>query len=280
MTAFLRINQLVVPVLQSDASDDYDEIGNTDRDQAGGWRLERVAVKFKASFKLKHAKAADALAWRDLILGRGEHFACETLYGSKGTAIGGAGVTDNTHVKFGSTALKVAAGASATIANVLKGTTAGVGPLVSYYRWNGSAMEHTLHGPDGSVYVNGVLSGPVGGPPVHKWVTVASSGLVTFAGVDSGSSPGANANQWFDDLVLLNLYAGSFPSSWLTDWPAATAAFSDLGRLNLDGLGVEAGYRVVTCKGHCGGSPIVTAAPDSNGLQSNVHVLPIMFDEV
>jgi hypothetical protein len=280
VTAFLRVNQLTLPVLQSDASDDYDEIGNSDRAQDATLRIERRGIKFKSSYKMQHAKAADALAWRDLLLGRGEHFTGVTLYGSQGTPITGAGASSSaTHVKFGTAALKVTSGNTAQISGRLKGTDAGVGPLLVYFRWNGSAFDNWLHGPDGSVYVNGVLSGPAGGPPPHKWATIASTGVVTLAGIDSGSSPGANADQWFGDIVLLNLYAGAFPSSWLTDWPAITKAFSDLPFLSIDGLGVEANYRAVKVKGACGSSPILSAAP-AGSFAPNVHILPCHFDEV
>lgn len=281
MTDFLRVNQIPASVLIADASFDPSVfIGADSRAEDGTMRTERRARKRTWSYRLAHMSSANALAWIDLLSGAGHHWSFDSsLYGSKGYApVGAAGTLSSTHKKFGAQALKVTSGNSVTITGTLKGTAAGYGWCVGYWLYNGASFDQWLEDSSGAQYVNGALQGT---PHAHRWLTVASSGVITLAGVDSGNAPSGNRDNWFDDLFCLDLNGGAaagVPTSWATALAAATSAFSDLGMLQLDGLGIENNGRVVTAIAKVGSVSVMPASLD--GTFQNVQTFPVTFEEV
>lgn len=271
---YLRINEIAASVLQVNASGDLSTVGASERAQDGTMRIERRALKAKYTFTLAHQTAADALAWRSLVLGRGQHWTLDaTLYGSKGTPFTGTGVINSsTHGgKFGAKAMKVPSTDRAVAANAVKGLSNGFGFAIWFYFWNGSIFDHYLNVTNAafvtSWYVNGVLASPSTG-----WFAVNNSTGTITLGDNS-------ADRYFSDLVALDLPGGGVPANWPAALSAKTRAFTDLAQLDVDGRAIEAQQRAVTVQGAVGPASMVGAS--FNGAWNDtVHVLPVMFDEI
>jgi hypothetical protein len=273
MSNFLRVNELVASVLQVGATGELEEIGTSDRAQDGTMRIERRALKGKWQFSLAHQSAADALAWRSLVLGRGQHWALEgSLYGSKGTPFTGSGTSlSTTHGgKFTSHAMKVNAGTTAVAANAVKGVSNGFGFAIWFYFWNGSAFDHYLNVTTAALSTQWYVNGSPSSPSTGWFVVNNSTGTLTL---------GDGSDRYFSDLVAMDLPGGGVPAAWPAALSAKTKAFSDLAQIQVDGDAIEANQRAVTCKGSVGAAAIVGALLGGTWTD-NVHVLPVVFEEV
>lgn len=82
--ATLAINGVALPVLADSLSVDHDPVGNTTRN-ARGWRVMDRRRTFRTiQFTLAPKPVDEAMLYRALVLGEGEHWTGASLYGDKG----------------------------------------------------------------------------------------------------------------------------------------------------------------------------------------------------
>ena len=223
MTAFLRVNGIIARVLRDQASTSIEEIGDTDRAVDGSELASRRALKSVFSMTLGQFAPRTAIAWRDLLLGKGHSFSFDShLYSAKGlppTTIGSGVAQAATTPKFGAGVLSMPATRTITY-TALPGATF---YTVAYWAKVGAGNWTHYVTTGSSFWTNGVAAGS------DPHIGVAGSVVtVTADGVDT---------TLIDDLVIL-------PFKAPTDWPAQMYSygntdgqpFSDLHRLKIDGL--------------------------------------------
>lgn len=267
MASFLRLNGIPVPVLDGSAKlRAPEELGQSERAVDGSLRIHRRAIKQPWDFSIAHQVAATALAFRDLLLGKGQTWGFDSnLYGSKGT-----GPSAATNAVQGATAKYGAGGCTLTATS---GTITWIAlPLLSGGPWTVSvwrkvgagAWVHYLKTSAGSVWTDGVLTGST------AWLTVTTAAGAVKIDADAASTT------HIDDLVVL-------PYAVPSDWPASIhgygAAFSPLARLYADGLFIEANSKTVTTKGEVGGAELVQGTL-SGSFAGNLHVVQASLIEV
>ncbi len=87
--ATLAINGVALPVLVDSLSVDLDPVGNATRN-ARGWRvMDRRRTVRTIQFALAPRPLDEAMLYRALVLGEGEHWTGASLYGDKGLPITG-----------------------------------------------------------------------------------------------------------------------------------------------------------------------------------------------
>lgn len=236
MTAFLRLNGIALPV-QHDAAELGAplELGGEARAVDGAPLWSRRVTKQPWSFTTPWLSAADALAFRTLLTGRGVQvlsFETNSLYTKKGLAPASAGAdftVSASNPKFGT----YRAASAATATNLATWSV-----FSSTSAWTVALWDST---DGGATWVRYVVRSDGA-----KWVAGArnDAAVTTFMGVASGVlTLGINgAAHGFDDVVCLPFLAP-------TDWPAQDAAFgypfggSYPRSLTADGLLIEQNTR-------------------------------------
>lgn len=261
MTDFLRINGIPLAVLDGSAGLSVEEIGGLERAVDGTAITNRRAVKGSWGFTLAHSAAATALAWRDLLLGRGHRWAFDShLYSSKGlgpSSSSGATISA-TQSKFGGSSLKIVDTGSYVAAALPSGSPW----TVLLWRYV-AGWKHYAVTSAGTKYEDGVA-----GVYTTTWLSV-SSGSVTLANAEG-------ADRYYDDLVVLPCIV---PATWPASVFGYGAAFSPLAKLYADGLAIEAGALTKTVRGSVGRASMVQAT-SAGAWASNLHVLDFTLTEV
>lgn len=216
MADLLKLNGIVVPVLDGTAKHEPVELGDDDeRAEDESLIVERRAIKERYGLVIAHRTNAHALAWRDLILGKGHYWSFDDttkgLYSSKGLGPTGSvtGVTlQTTSPYLGAGRVKIALGTNSLsyAMGAQPALTAMVARNVNGFGWN-----HYIKDSAGNVWTDGVL---VGSAP---FVTLtAGTGTVKLDG-------DATFDTFFDELVLL-------PFLLPSDWPAQMYAWNNSGK--------------------------------------------------
>ncbi len=233
---FLRLNGIAVPVSLDSATVNQKDIGSEKIAEDGTPLFNRRATKRTWAVSTTIRSAEEALAWRDLVTGKGHvlNFNNNNLYTSKGqppATVGGGFTVTATLPKFG--AYRAAATAANTATWVVFTATSAWTVMLWHTLDGGTTWSRWVIRSDGAKWLDGVVS-------------VAAT---TFMGVASGVlTLGSASAGGFDDVVCL-------PFLVPTDWPAQDYAFGyafgPLPRLTVDGAFIEAsaaGGISVKCK--------------------------------
>lgn len=262
MTSFLRLNGIDVPVQDGSANLTQEDIGSETRAADGTPVFNRRTTKRKWSLRTSIRTAAEALAFRDLVTGKGHviNFDANNYYSSKGlapTTIGGGWSITATLPKFGGFR------AAHTVTNTSTWTAFTSTSPWSISLWRtidgGTTWNHWLLLSDGTKYLNGVLS-----VAASAFCTVAA-GVVTLGNDVAGG---------FDDVVFLPTLV---PSSWAASIFNAGFAFGALPRLSADGSFVEQNA-VISVKGVVGDMKPYQGALGS--YAANLHDFAFELKEV
>lgn len=248
MAQILRISGIPLDVQVDSASHSTSQIGENERAEDGSLLISRRVLKETYKFKVAHASPTDALAVRDLLLGRGHTWNFNTsLYSSKG--LGPSALTNtvqNATTKYGAggaqqtastgTVTFTALPAGGTKWTVMVWRKVGAGTFFHFVVTNTTKAAV-------QAYVNGVL-----GADTTAWLTVnTTTGTVKLDADAVGTTN-------LDDLVIL-------PYEIPTTWPASIfgygAAFSQLAYLDVDGDLIDANIAVKTCKGAVSGISVM-----------------------
>lgn len=247
--AFLKVNGIAVPVALDGASQDNEEFGASDRGAHATLVSHRYAFKDTWQFKVAHSEGPTALAFRELILGKGNVWSFETsLYSSRGVAMvtsGGAALTA-VMSKYGAKSLSIPNGAAyATVAGILVGSW-----TVMFWSKPVPGYHHHVVRSDGAKWYDGARNDAAD----FSFQLDTSGGNLKLQNTSSGG--GSYADGYTDDLVVL-------PYLVPTDWPAqvyaAAAAFGQLPNHAVSGDLVEFGSGSKTAKGSVEGTEIVRA---------------------
>ncbi len=250
MTAFLRLNGIVVPAAMGSPVLSQDDLGGESRADDGTPLFSRRQRKRKWAVRTRLGTAAEQLAFRDLVWGTGHVLSWEGdhHYTSKGlapTAVGANVSISGTNPKYGAKRLL----SGATTDNKV------TWPMFSASSpWTVALWVSTS---DFLPWVHYVVNSAA-----HKWVDgirndsattdflAVSSGAVTLGKTSTGLA--------FDDVV-------GIPNIVPADWPAQIAgfgyAFGTLIELTADGLFIEQNARV-TVKGVVGEMKVVRIKGD------------------
>lgn len=87
----MQIEGLPIPVLVESLSVGGEMVGSTTRNQRGHRLLERRRQKLILEFTIAPKTLPWAMLYRSLVLGEGEFFDTQSVYGSKGYQLGGSG---------------------------------------------------------------------------------------------------------------------------------------------------------------------------------------------
>ncbi len=224
MTSFLRLNGITVPVSPDSAALEPKDIGAEMTAEDGTPLFNRRGTKNTWSVRSTVRTAAEALAFKDLVLGEGQviNFNNQSFYSFSGlppTVVGGGWTIVTTLPKYGSHR-------AAHTANNLTTYT----PFTSSSPWSillwrttdgGTTWNHWVLRSDGTKWLNGVVS-----LAASAFCTV-SSGVVTLGNDVAGG---------FDDVVFLPYLV---PTTWPAQIHGFGYAFGTLPRLTADGLFIE-----------------------------------------
>jgi len=270
MANILRISGIPIAVLTDGASHQTSQIGENERAEDGSKLINRRALKETYKFKVAHLSPTDAIATRELILGRGHTWNFDThFYSSKGL---GPSVLTNTVInatsKYGAGGAQQTASSgriryAALPANGTKWTVmvwrkVGAGAFTHYV-----VTSTTKAG--SQAYVGGVLTSDA-----TSWLTTSTSlGTVTL---DADAASTTN----LDDLVILPY---EVPSSWPASVVAYGAAFSQLAYLDCDGDLIDANLVTKTCCGGVSGINVMPGYLNGTYYQS-IRVIDAELEEV
>ncbi len=230
--AFLTVNGIPSTCAEDSLTETLREIGSTAAAFDGTITKTRQSTKTDLKFGTIPLSSADALAWSNLLRGKGETWSFTShVYGSKGL---GASSLANYSVgaggKFGNGLALGSGTGTASFVAVL-------GSIWTAAFWlsvNGAASDHYIIDSTGRKWFNGVRND-------------ATSTSAFFA-VTAGTAVLTNASGFtnvYDDLVLLPYLV---PTSWPEVWGIATTASSSLPSLTIAGdIVSEASTR--TCLG-------------------------------
>ncbi len=248
MTSFLRINGIVVPNATDSADIEEKDVGAEHEAIDGSPIINFRAQKRSWKFSTTPRTAAESIAFRNLITGKGHvvSFDNQTLYTSKGLApssIGGNWSTTTGTPKFG------AAMGQWTSTNTAWPffTSSSPWTLAWWLNQNAAGWHHYVQTSAGTKWIDGVLA--PGGT------------MLGFVGVTSGVATfGSATASKIDDIVAL-------PFVVPADWPAqmyswgntAGLPFSALRNLTADGLFVELNTLVTTVGKFTGGKLVKSA---------------------
>ncbi len=225
MTSFLRLNGIAVPVAHGGTTNaDLEFIGKNVRSIDGSMVAGRRNIKGKWRFASALRTAAESLAFRDLIVGRGHvlSFDAQNSYTSKGMApvsVAAGWGFSTSGPKYG------AACASWTTGNALWSFFTSSSPWTLAWWVNESAAgwHHYVQNSAGTKWIDGVLA--------------PGGSMLGFGGVASGVATfGSVTASKIDDIVAL-------PYLTPADWPAQLygfgSAFGLLPALTADGDFIE-----------------------------------------
>ncbi len=269
MTDFLTLNGIPISVL----AEGFDlgeplEVGDRDRAYDGTLLVSRQTTKEVWAGKAKHQSAADALAFRKLVLGLGHHASWDShLYTSKGlppNPTTGLSIVTATP-KVGAGNLQAAANNPVRYASY----AAGLGS-----DWTVMVWRRVAAGAWASYVVTS------GG---HKWLDGARSDgtSTTWLSVTSGTvrlDGDLASTVDYDDGVFLPYV---IPDAWGPYYHSETAAgraFSDLPALRAGGDVVRAAAATATVVGKVGRSEVVAAAL-AGVWATNIHVVEFTLEE-
>lgn len=261
MADFLTLNGIPVPVLDGSASLSVDELGDDSRALDGTLLLNRRNLKTSLEVDVVHQDAATALAFRDLILGRGNVWSFDTsLYSAKGVPAAGSGVVDTAQKKFGAASLRLGSASAEVFAD---GPDYTAQPWsCSFWLYDGVSWTHYVENSLNAQYVNGVFTG------TRQFVSQSSTSVIV--------TNIAGANRWFDDVWLC-------PYLWPSTWPAKVfalnAAVGAAARVRAAGLALNANSGFLTMKGSVKGMKLEQGFV-SGVLAPNLHVVSASLKEV
>jgi hypothetical protein len=258
VTSFLRLNGITVPVALAGASVGQEDIGKMRRSVNATAVVPRRATKKNWKFNTVIKTAAEALAWRDLITGRGHvlSFDAQNWYTSKGMApvsvAGGWSFTSSSPL-FG------AAMAQWTTGNALWAmfSASSLWTVAWWLNQSGAGWHHYVRTSAGNKYIDGVLT--------------PGGSLLGFGGVSAGVlTMGSTTASELDDVVALPYVV---PDSWpaqMFDWGSSDQPFSELPVLTADGLFIEQNNAPISVVGgEPSGRPLV--AKMGGALVHNLH---------
>lgn len=269
MTAFLKLNGITVAVADGSAKHLPVVIGDMKRAVDGSQLVNRRAIKREFEFDVTLATAAEALALRDLILGRGHVVSFdEHLYTSKGLAPTSInGVTQQTSVKkYGAGALAVTVATPGEIQWPGAMPTNSPWTVSFWQRVDAGSWLHVVENSGGERWENGVSVGPAVGD-----VEVTAGGtLEIYASTMSGTT------NYIDDLWAT-------PFVWPSNWPAGVYALGEAvgraPRLKASGLLVENNGFVLEVMGAVSELPLIQGT--LGGVwHANLHRLAVRLSEV
>lgn len=264
MSALLAANGLELPILVDSLSCSIEEVGEAKRMEDGTLVVDRRAEKRVYDFSLSPLPAPAALFLRDVLLGRGEVWAFDShVYGSRGTAVAGAGVLSAAQVKFGAKSLKIAAGgddASFPFPGTNGVTVVGWGYESSWLLRVASFRAGTSGTPDFSADVT--IAGAITSP--SAW-----DGLWNFGGASPVVLQTFGADLYLDDVWVIPRAVEGIPTATLEGWLAGIAGLAlpkgPAPRLVVTGDLVDPS---VLASG--------TASLTARGEVTNLQVMPLM----
>lgn len=265
MTAFLKINGITIPVADGSASVELEEIGESPRSVNASQIISRRAVKYKWAGEIVLDSAANALAYKDLILGqKSQVWALDShLYSYKGlpvTAAGSLGANPSAVLWTNSLVLSWA---TATTVVATDGYNYSTQPWsVSFWVYTGSVWQHVVETSSNQKYVNGTNVG------TRTYATPSSTALTLS---------NASGTTWrLDDLWICQWL-------WPTTWPALVYAYATptgpASRINCAGLMIEANGKTVVCRGVVESMPLVQAY-SAGSWTPNMHRVRFVLIEV
>ncbi len=263
MTSFLRLNGIIVPVAPGSFSVIQEDIGASKRASDGTPLFNRRTTKRTWGGRTRPGTAAEALAFRDLVTGKGNvlNFEDSSLYTSQGlapSAVGANAGIDGTNAKYGTKRLL---SAGATDNKVTWPMFTASSP------WTVALWVSTS---DFLPWVHYVVDSSA-----RKWVdgTRNDAATTTFLAVSSGAvTLGITSTALaFDDVVAVPQL---FPTTWPAQISGFGSAFGALPRLTADGLAIEQNA-TITVKGICGELRLIKAAS-----AANLHDFSFQLSEV
>lgn len=277
MTSFLRLNGITVPVLAGSATLKQVDIGAEHRAVDGTPVFNRRATKRTWGFKTIPMVASKALAFRDLITGKGhvlngvgvgsaiDQLGCYTSKGLAPSSLGGAFFSRNNGCKFTIPCPSQGAGLAACGLGWTAGYTGTWPMFTSTSPWTIAWWQDVA---GNFVFHHNVITSAGG-----KWFDGATSVAAVDASVTSGALTIGSAGHAGDfcDLIALPFIC---PSDWPAQWYAygnasALNAQGALPRLNADGLFLEQNA-LISVKGVCGELKAYLAKP-GGVLTPNTH---------
>lgn len=225
MTAALVINAITVPVADGSANVKVDVIGETVRAVDAGLVRDWRATKLTWALEMVLATAADADAFRDLILGRHDVWSLEglsgasSLYSAKGyvLTLAGSSALSNAQAKFGVWSVQVPSASSFQLQNLSYDYNT-LPWSVAWWQREASTWHHYVQRSDGQGWKDGV------GASVTYWST--TSFTLTF--LQSSFSPA-----YVDDVTVFPFLV---PTTWPAFLNAATLAWPSSPQLRAEGL--------------------------------------------
>lgn len=262
--AFLSINGWEIDILDGSFSVADVDVGVRGAGYGGSSRDARRAIGVQVKATTIFQDQWLSMPLEELLRGNGHHFSFdETLYAdtASGRGVGPeAGysaslVTAAPAPKYGTRCLKVPSATTISwIVNAPYDDPSGSGECtVMVWFWNGASWDHYVYcqAPAGvSLFKNGAyLSGAA---PGNVSATVASDGSATVT-LEGQNFAGANADAYFDDLVILPVSLDPNADGVVTDaisgFYANTQAFSNLPRLDVGGDWYRNGDRTIEMVG-------------------------------
>jgi hypothetical protein len=233
VTAFLRLNGIAVPVLNDTATIEQEDVGSQHRAEDGTPIFNRRTTKRKWSLETTIQTAATALAFRDLVTGKGHvlNWEANNHYTSKGlapTTVGANFTIAATAAKYG-TYRAASAAAAANQATWTMFTPTSPWTIALWVSQDGGATwSHFVINSAAQKWLDGVRNDALFHPNVSVVGGVVTLGQLFF-------------NNSFDDFV-------GFPQLMPLDWPPQLYAFGSpfgaLAKLTADGLFIEQNARV------------------------------------
>lgn len=238
MTSFLRLNGIAVPVsVNTPPSLETEFIGKNTRALDGSLVSTRRAVKESWKFTTAIKTAAEALAFRDLVIGKGHVLSFDSSwYTSKGMApvsLDGSWTLSSSSPKYGAGKALFDGGDQAVYAFF---PSTSPWTLAWWFNPNAAGWNHYVQTSAGSKWIDGVLT-PGGTMLGFDSVVSGSAGF--------GSTVVTN-NNGIDDIVALPYVV---PSDWPAQMFAFGAAFGLLPALTADGDAVEQNLGTISVLG-------------------------------
>lgn len=262
MADFLTLNGIPVPVLDGSAHVSVDELGEASRAVDGSLLIGRRNLKTKLDFDVVHQDAATALAFRDLILGRGNVWSFDSsLYSAKGVPVTmvGSYTLYTMFKKYGTGSLQVQIGTSADFAD---GPDYTAQPWsISWWDSGGGAWDHYVENSANQQYKNGSLTGA-------RTYCTPSSTKVRWTNPYAGT-------RWVDDVWLAPYL---FPSTWPAKIQALGAAVGSAARVRAAGLALNANAGPLTMKGSIRGLNVLQGTL-AGVYAANLHVVSATLEE-